>query len=570
MFINRTRRSAFLLLVAFFATIPATSRADIVASKVIAGFWHVVVMDSNGNNETVLTQGSHDNLYATPSPDGAWIAFSSFRTGSWQIYVMRVDGSDLRQITSSGNNWHSSWTPDGTKLTFVIVPPGAAKFDIGVMNIDGSGVVNLTNTPDVSEHWPDFNNQGTKIAFSRGAEGPGAVWTMNPDGSGQQQISFDSWDEWAPAWSPDGSRVFYHGLTGGDWDIKSVASTGGNMINHTPWVGTHEHGPFVTANDQLYFTSTIAGAGIYSMPLPSGAYQVVKLGDYTRPRPFLRLGSPSLTLNASSVAGGVQASGTVTFAQTAPTQRLVLMSDNSDYVLMSTYCIVPANQTTGTFNIWTYGVASNTVATIAAEFSGVTRTASLTLTPATLDLLWISPTSVVGGNPSMGNVRLVGKAPAGGAVVALSSSNTAAANHASSVTISYGGSLRQFPISTFGVDTTKSVVVSATYRGATRTASIAVRPAALSALSLATNTVKGGNPVVATVTMTGKTGPSGRTVFLFSNQPKIIVPGSMYVPPQKFSWNFTVLTQSVTSNTVGTITATQGATTRTATLMLTP
>jgi hypothetical protein len=44
----------------------------------------------------------------------------------------------------------------------------------------------------------------------------------------------------------------------------------------------------------------------------------------------------------------------------------------------------------------------------------------------------------------------------------------------------------------------------------------------------------------------------------------------MYVPPQKFSWNFTVLTQAVTSTTVGTITATQGATVRTATLTLTP
>jgi hypothetical protein len=170
----------------------------------------------------------------------------------------------------------------------------------------------------------------------------------------------------------------------------------------------------------------------------------------------------------------------------------------------------------------------------------------------------------------MGNVRLIGKAPVGGAVVALATNNPPAANHASSVTISYGASLRQFPVSTFGVDSIQNAVISATYAGVTRTAVISVRPATLSALTLASNSIKGGDPVVATVEMNGKTGPLGRTTLLTSDQPKITVPASMYVPPQRFSWDFTVLTQAVTSTTVGTITASQGATVRTATLTLTP
>jgi len=286
---------------------------------------------------------------------------------------------------------------------------------------------------------------------------------------------------------------------------------------------------------------------------------------------WVRESAFSVSLNAPSVVGGVVTSGTVTFDIPAPEIRMVRMSDDSDYVLTNTFCKVPANQTTGTFSIWTYGVATSTVATISAYTSGATLATSLTLTPATLDLLWLTPTAVVGGHPSMGNLRLVGKAPPPlGALVTLTTSDPAAANHAPSTVISWGASLKQFPVSTFGVDSTRNVTISATYAGVTWTANLSVRPAMLASLSLASSTVRGGNPVAATVTMTGKTGPSGRTVLLSSNHRNVIVPGSMYVPPQKFSWDFTVLTQSVTSNTVGTITATQGGTTRTATLTLTP
>lgn len=284
-----------------------------------------------------------------------------------------------------------------------------------------------------------------------------------------------------------------------------------------------------------------------------------------RNRPFYWM-----TFPFDEVAGGVKLVGTLHFSEALPSQRLIRMSDDSAHLLMSTYCILPANQSAANFDVWTYGVASPETVTIGASIGGITRFASLVLTPATLDILWLVPTSTVGGNPSIGNVRLLGKAPAGGVTVTLSTSNPAAANHAPSLLITHGSSLRQFPVSTFGVDFIQNVTISASFAGATRTAVVSVRPAALSSISLALSTVKGGTPVAATVTMTGKTGPLGRTVFLTSNNPNILVPGSVYVPPQKFAWSFTVLTQPVGATTTGTITATQGAIIRSATLTLTP
>lgn len=91
--------------------------------------------------------------------------------------------------------------------------------------------------------------------------------------------------------------------------------------------------------------------------------------------------------------------------------------------------------------------------------------------------LTLNPTSVKGGTPSQGTVSLSGPAPAGGAVVSLSSSNTAVATVPSSVLIAAGATSATFTVTTFAVTATSSVTISASYAGVTKTAVLTVIPA---------------------------------------------------------------------------------------------
>ena len=80
--------------------------------------------------------------------------------------------------------------------------------DIWSVNADGTGPVNLTNTPGTGEGNPAVSPDGSKIAFSRWPSNSD-IWVMNIDGSGQTQLTDFSSDEDYAAWSPDGSKILF-------------------------------------------------------------------------------------------------------------------------------------------------------------------------------------------------------------------------------------------------------------------------------------------------------------------------------------------------------------------------
>ena len=66
-------------------------------------FAHIYVVDAGGGTPRAITSGNYNDLAPNWSPDGQFLYFGSNRSGSWQIWRMRVDGSHTpQQITSNG------------------------------------------------------------------------------------------------------------------------------------------------------------------------------------------------------------------------------------------------------------------------------------------------------------------------------------------------------------------------------------------------------------------------------------------------------------------------------------
>lgn len=78
-------------------------------------------MNADGSDQINLTNyGSGWDDYPIWSPDGNKIAFSSYRDGNFEIYVMNVDGSNQFNLTNHpAGDTNPVWSPDGAKITFI-------------------------------------------------------------------------------------------------------------------------------------------------------------------------------------------------------------------------------------------------------------------------------------------------------------------------------------------------------------------------------------------------------------------------------------------------------------------
>ena len=197
-------------------------------------------------------------------------------------------------------------------------------------------------------------------------------------------------------------------------------------------------------------------------------------------------------------------------------------------------------------------------------------------TPATLSTFTLTPATVVGGNASRGTVTLTAPAPSGGALVALTSGNSAVAAVPASVTVGAGTSASSFTVNTGSVTTITAVQLNAAYAGAIVSATLTVQPAAappppvqpvLSSLTLQPSLVRGPATSQGTVTLSGAAPAGGVQIRLASSNTNVAtLPASVTVRAGARSATFTVQATRVRTSTNLTISASLGTVVSRATL----
>jgi hypothetical protein len=280
----------------------------------------------------------------------------------------------------------------------------------------------------------------------------------------------------------------------------------------------------------------------------------------------------SLSLNPANVAGGSSSTATVKLSGAAPSGGAVvtLTSGTTSVATVPPSVTVAAGATTATFTVTTVSVSSSTPVTISGNYNAA-QSAILTVNPATttaLSTVTVSPTSVTAPALSTGTVRLSAVAPTGGIVVSLSSSVTSAATVPASVSVAAGATTATFSVTTIPVAASTAVVISGTYNGVAKTATLTVRPPAALSVTLTQATVVGGTSLSGIVTLNAIAPASGALVTLASNTPSAAtVPASITVPAGATNTTFPVTTLTTLTVPVSvTISAVAGGTTRTAAL----
>jgi hypothetical protein len=251
---------------------------------------------------------------------------------------------------------------------------------------------------------------------------------------------------------------------------------------------------------------------------------------------------------------------------------VLLSSDNIAATLPSPSALVPAGATTANFNVTTVPVAAQSPVVITARLNGM-ATANLTVNPPVVASLVFGPGAVVSGQMSTATVTLNGNAPAGGLSVGLMSNNTAVVKVPTTVTVPAGMNTQTFQVTAGAVGSMTTVTTTATTGATMAMGMLTVNPTAavtVASLGLSQSMAVPGDVPSGTVTLASA--PMVDTVVsLVSSVPTAAsVPPTVTVTAGSISATFAVSANLVAITTPVTITASVGASMKTAPLTVNP
>jgi TolB protein len=184
----------------------------------------------DGSDLRRLTETEGYTAEATLSPDGSTIVFTSVMDGDLDIYTMNVDGTNVKRLTNTvGYDGGPFFSPDGSMIVYRSWHPSTpeeiadyrtlleqglirpSRMEIWVMKADGSEQRQVTHLGHAN-FAPYFHPDGTRIIFSSNhetGERDFDLYLIGLDGTGLTQVTYDGDFDGFPMFSPDGTKLVF-------------------------------------------------------------------------------------------------------------------------------------------------------------------------------------------------------------------------------------------------------------------------------------------------------------------------------------------------------------------------
>ncbi len=151
-------------------------------------------LTATSNPSNVPINSSQWELHPHFSPDGDWLAFSSNRSGNYEIWKLKLSSGDLKKLTNIGSGFRGKprWSPDGSKMAFE-------------------------------------SNEG----------GNNRIYVMGTSGDELTPITPADVDYINPSWSLDGNFIYTASNESTDWNIYKIPVSGGQPTQVTDFGAYH-------------------------------------------------------------------------------------------------------------------------------------------------------------------------------------------------------------------------------------------------------------------------------------------------------------------------------------------
>jgi TolB protein len=165
------------------------------------------------------------------SPDGKYIAFSADAEpgeAALNLYKTSAEGGKVEQLTTAAyRSFYGAWSPDSQQLVFFSRRDTRGEQDeLYIMNIDEpDSLAKRISTYPENDFCPHWSADGSRLVFSRSIpDDRPELFISNTDGTGVRQLTFTpQLGETQAVWSPDGKSIAYAGYRNGSYQICTLA-----------------------------------------------------------------------------------------------------------------------------------------------------------------------------------------------------------------------------------------------------------------------------------------------------------------------------------------------------------
>jgi len=231
----------------------------------------------DGSGRSLVVEEMHQPAF---SPDGQWLAVNGERDEHMNLFIVKPDGSGLKEISQHLEDELPCWSPAGRGLVFSSTMHGDKQsrvyiidevpfvgrqqegrpLNFGPDDVRGEfpawasddqivfkgcdltvepakcGLFIMSSAPGPHPMQPLTEcvgdtapaAYGHRIAFASSRDGNWEIYVINDDGTGRQRLTDNAADDGLPTWSPDGKAIAFVSDQGGAWAVWSMSPDGSN------------------------------------------------------------------------------------------------------------------------------------------------------------------------------------------------------------------------------------------------------------------------------------------------------------------------------------------------------
>jgi len=192
----------------------------------------LAIMDQDGANNRILTDGRALVLTPRFSPTAQEITYLSYGSGAPRVYLFNIDTGQQEVVGDfPGMTFAPRFSPDGNRVVLSRAENGVS--NIFALDLRTRRPTRLTDSQAIDTS-PCFSPDGSKIVFNSDRGGSQQLYVMSADGGNAKRISFGAGKYGTPVWSPRGDQIAFTKIDGGSFYIGVMRpdGSGERLLTH--------------------------------------------------------------------------------------------------------------------------------------------------------------------------------------------------------------------------------------------------------------------------------------------------------------------------------------------------